>query len=146
MYCCEGLRQPPFVLLLKVGWFKLKHWEVKMVSWREVDCWKYAGDEICEHLGRIWCLECSIMTKFWSRWQGCALVKILELILRRAAWETCNATWILITLHLLCDRGKSRKSVSGGRSQDLPEAHWLLASSPAVRHTLPAEPTYAVAL
>jgi hypothetical protein len=41
------------------------------------------------------------------------------------------------TQHLLWDKGKPRKTFRVGRSQDLPDANWLLASSPAPNTRVP---------
>jgi hypothetical protein len=52
----------------------------------------------------------------------------------RAAWEACSATWNLGTdsAFALGPRTTTKNLDRVGRSQDLPNANWLLASSPAL--------------
>jgi hypothetical protein len=54
---------------------------------------------------------------------------------RRAACEACNAAWNLGTnsTFALGSRKTTENLDRLGRSQDLPDANWLLASSPALK-------------
>jgi hypothetical protein len=50
----------------------------------------------------------------------------------RAEWEACSATWNLGTNSVLGPRKTTTNLNWVGWSQDLPDANWLLASSPAL--------------
>jgi hypothetical protein len=60
--------------------------------------------------------------------------EIVNAIIRKAAWEACSATWNLGTnsAFALGPRKTTENLVQIGRSQDLPNADWLLASSPVL--------------
>jgi hypothetical protein len=57
-----------------------------------------------------------------------------EVTIGRAAWEACSATWNLSTnsTFALGPRKTTENLYRVGRSQDLPDANWLLASSSAL--------------
>jgi hypothetical protein len=60
--------------------------------------------------------------------------EIFNVTIGRAAWEPCSATWNLGTNSAFAlGPRKTAENLDGvGRSQDLPDANWPLASSPAL--------------
>jgi hypothetical protein len=72
--------------------------------------------------------------KFSSTSGGVHWSEIVGVAIGRAAWEACSATWNLGTnsAFALGPRKTMENLDRIGRSQDLPDANWLLASSPAL--------------
>jgi hypothetical protein len=78
----------------------------------------------------------------WSRLNSKSKVKatllqgeIFNFAIGRAAWEACSTTWNLGTNSgFALGRRKTRENLDRvGRSQDLPDANWLLVSSPTLK-------------
>jgi hypothetical protein len=70
---------------------------------------------------------------------GATLGRNFYVNIGRAAWEACSATWNLGTnsAFALGPRKITENLDRVGWSQDLPNAYWLLASSPAFKYTSP---------
>jgi hypothetical protein len=76
-------------------------------------------------------LQCS---EIWSNIARAILGRNFGVTIWRAAWEACSATWNLGTnsAFALGSRKTTENLDRVGRSQDLPDANWLLASSPTL--------------
>jgi hypothetical protein len=65
--------------------------------------------------------------------------EIVNITIGRAAWEACSSTWNLGTnsAFALGPRKTTEYLHRVGRSQDVPNANWLLVSSPALNTQAP---------
>jgi hypothetical protein len=90
---------------------------------------------------RLVCRICSISKELGAtamglnvvwHWEGYVRAKCWKVNIWRAAWEACSATWNLATNSAFALRPRNTENLDrDGRSQDLPGANSLLASSPA---------------
>jgi hypothetical protein len=134
-------RQCPLVLLVTVGLVKVRRLEVEKVRWRV---------EQGEKLSRVLLRSYTILN-FVISFGRAALGEILMLIwgatfgrnldvnIGRATWEAYSAMWNLGTNPAFAlGPWKTTENLDRvGQSQDLPNAYWLLASSPAFKYTIP---------
>ena len=90
-----------------------------------------------EYLGYILCLEGSIISKIWPCWVARVMAKILKLVLGRAEWEVCSATWILGTNFYFAGGSNTKRKILGriGVLLHLPGVYWLQSSIPAFKFT-----------
>lgn len=101
-----------------------------LVQWVQVECWECTGEERRWALGHKFVFGEQHVAKFWFRWVGCVWPENLKLIYGRVAR---SAMWILggkspFTLQL-------RKTTGNLIRFGVPDAQWLLTSSPACVYT-----------